>query len=1099
MLPLYIRRALRRRFAWRRRRNAHDVWPILPGSERPPEGWSGWPGGKKFAFVLTHDVEGQCGVDRCRRLMELDKKWGFRSSFNFIPEGEYSVSKELRDELTGNGFEVGVHDFRHDGKLYRGRREFAGIAARINGYLKEWGAVGFRSGFMFHNLEWLHDLDVQYDASTFDTDPFEPQPDGTGTIFPFWKGAGNGRGYVELPYTLPQDSTLFLLFDERTPDIWLRKLDWIAEHGGMVLMNVHPDYARFPGDDSNGWNYPVELYEGFLRHVAERYANLYWAALPRQVAAWHKESVHRVPAPAPLAASPKAGSNGSSGSQRLSGRAAVVVYSYYESDARPKREAEALVKAGMAVDVICLGGNNGKPAVDVLNGVTFHRVSLSHHRGKASGYFMRYGYFFLHAFFRLTVWSLRGNLKLVHVHNMPDFQVFAALAPRLTGAKIILDLHDPMPELYGTIYAVPAEHFGYQMLLRFERWSIAFADKVVTPNVAFKRLFVSRSSAPDKVEVIMNTPDAAVFNAQKWRAPAPDPERPFTIMYHGLLVERHGLDLAVRALALLRDRIPRFKFDIYGEPNEYVVRVLSLARELGMEGNVAYHGFKPLIEIPSVISSIDIGLVPNRLNPFTKINLPTRVFECLAMDKPVIAPRTPGIQDYFNEENMIFFQPGDIEELAGKIEWAWSHPDELRSVMEKGREVYRQHLWVQEEKRFRAVVGNQLKDGRPNELPAASRSGSETRDGVVEESDGIERPNVIVAKPMPKIWVDLDNTPHVVFFEPILDELRSRGYPLLVTARDAFQVCELADRKKISYTRVGRHYGKNPVLKVAGLLFRALQLAPFALREKPVLSLSHGARSQIIISNALGIRSLLLADYEYAKYPPFMRPTWEMVPSVIPDAVLCRDPEHILRYPGIKEDAYVWKFQPDHGILEELGLSESDVIVTVRPPATEAHYHNPESDRLFTSFMDYACGFPQTRVVLLPRNHRQGEFIRSRWPQWFKNNKTVVPSAVVDGLNLIWFSDLLVSGGGTMNREATALGVPVYSIFLGAIGAVDRHLQQTGRLILIESVADIAAKIGLEKRPPPSNSNGQPSLTLRHIVQTIEGLADNASVLRGSR
>ncbi len=111
----------------------------------------------------------------------------------------------------------------------------------------------------------------------------------------------------------------------------------------------------------------------------------------------------------------------------------------------------------------------------------------------------------------------------------------------------------------------------------------------------------------------------------------------------------------------------------------------------------------------------------------------------------------------------------------------------------------------------------------------------------------------------------------------------------------------------------------------------------------------------------------------------------------------------------------------------------------------------------------------------------------------------MVPSAVVDGLNLIWFSDLLVSGGGTMNREATALGVPVYSIFLGAIGAVDRHLQQTGRLILIESVADIAAKIGLEKRPPPSNSNGQPSLTLRHIVQTIEGLADNASVLRGSR
>ncbi len=130
--------------------------------------------------------------------------------------------------MTAQGFEVGVHDLRHDGKLYRGREGFAANAARINGYLKEWGAVGFRAGFMFHNLEWLLDLDIQYDASTFDTDPFEPQPDGAGTIFPFWKAGAAGRGYVELPYTLPQDSTLFLLFGEPGPDIWLRKLDWVA-------------------------------------------------------------------------------------------------------------------------------------------------------------------------------------------------------------------------------------------------------------------------------------------------------------------------------------------------------------------------------------------------------------------------------------------------------------------------------------------------------------------------------------------------------------------------------------------------------------------------------------------------------------------------------------------------------------------------------------------------------------------------------------------------------------------------------------------------------------------------------------------------------
>jgi hypothetical protein len=283
LVPLYLRRAIRRWVALRKRRKVSHVWPILPGSERPPPGWPGWPDGKEFAFVLTHDVEGQEGVDRCRQLMELEMKWGFRSSFNFVPEGKYHVSKDLRDELTQKGFEVGVHDLRHDGKLYGTRAEFAASATRINHYLKDWGAVGFRAGFMFHNLEWLHDLDIQYDASTFDTDPFEPQPDGAGTIFPFWKEGAKGPGYVELPYTLPQDSTLFILFRESNPNIWLQKLDWIASHGGMALVIVHPDYVRFDGEPDDRNTFPVALYEELLKHVATNYRQQAWHGLPREV------------------------------------------------------------------------------------------------------------------------------------------------------------------------------------------------------------------------------------------------------------------------------------------------------------------------------------------------------------------------------------------------------------------------------------------------------------------------------------------------------------------------------------------------------------------------------------------------------------------------------------------------------------------------------------------------------------------------------------------------------------------------------------------------------------------------------------------------
>ena len=185
-IPQSLRTAVRRRLALRLRNTVADVWPIWPGSEQPPKNWPGWPEGKKFAFVLTHDVESAIGLQKCRSLMQLDQEFGFRGSFNFVPEGDYRLPSDLREELTQSGFEVGIHDLRHDGRLYQSHREFCQRATRINRYLAEWGAAGFRSAFMLHNLDWLHELEIQYDASTFDTDPFEPQPEGRHTIFPFW-------------------------------------------------------------------------------------------------------------------------------------------------------------------------------------------------------------------------------------------------------------------------------------------------------------------------------------------------------------------------------------------------------------------------------------------------------------------------------------------------------------------------------------------------------------------------------------------------------------------------------------------------------------------------------------------------------------------------------------------------------------------------------------------------------------------------------------------------------------------------------------------------------------------------------------------------
>src|SRR5262249_14089051 len=299
-----------------------------------------------------------------------------------------------------------------------------------------------------------------------------------------------------------------------------------------------------------------------------------------------------------------------------------------------------------------------------------------------------------------------------------------------------------------------------------------------------------------------------------------------------------------------------------------------------------------------------------------------------------------------------------------------------------------------------------------------------------------------------KIWIDMDNSPHVPFFVPIVEALEKRGYSILLTARDCFQVRELADLFHLKYTLIGRHSGKNTIRKAAGLGVRALQLVSTALKEKPDLAVSVCSRSQLIVARCLGIPSLFIGDYEFAAgWWAFVRPTWVMCPEVIPKAAMRYPPDRILHYPGIKEDVYVPRFVPDAHIRAQLGLGEEDVVVTLRPPAGEAHYHNPLSDRLFAAAIAFLSEKPEVKLVALPRNEQQAISVRRSRPDLCRIGKIRIPEQVVDGLNLIWFSDLVISGGGTMNREAAALGVPVYSVFRGRIGAVDRYLSRTGRLV----------------------------------------------------
>jgi peptidoglycan/xylan/chitin deacetylase (PgdA/CDA1 family) len=245
-----------------------------------------WPEGRQYAFVLTHDVETKEGQAFAQAVADLDESHGFCSCFNFVPE-RYPLDHGLIEDLRERGFEVGVHGLKHDGKLFNSRAEFMRRAERINAYLRDLDAVGFRSPLMMRNPEWLQALQIEYDLSFFDTDPFQPMPGGVMSIWPFFVGC-----FVELPYTLPQDCDVTIVLGEVTPRLWLEKVDFVAKYYGMVLLNTHPDYLA----KTMCWN----VYAEFLKAMKRR--DGYWHALPRDVARWWRARAVGANAPGDLEA-----------------------------------------------------------------------------------------------------------------------------------------------------------------------------------------------------------------------------------------------------------------------------------------------------------------------------------------------------------------------------------------------------------------------------------------------------------------------------------------------------------------------------------------------------------------------------------------------------------------------------------------------------------------------------------------------------------------------------------------------------------------------------------------------------------------------------
>jgi hypothetical protein len=289
LIPRDFQLFLRRIIARRKRKRIGAIWPIDPGAGQSPVGWKGWPNGKKFAVAFAHDVDTQFGHDRCKLLMDLEERMGVRSIFYIVPE-RYHIDKSLIKEIKSRGFGIGIHGLKHDGKLFQSYDIFRKSAVKINEYMRDWKTTYFSSPSMHHRMNWMHYLDMESSTSTFDTDPFEPQSDGIGTIFPFIvTNDENDRSFVEMPYTLPQDFTLYVILREKNIDIWKKKLDWIAQNSGLALINTHPDYMDFTnGKSPRREEYPVRFYEEFIMYLKNTFKEQYLAALPKDIVEFMK-------------------------------------------------------------------------------------------------------------------------------------------------------------------------------------------------------------------------------------------------------------------------------------------------------------------------------------------------------------------------------------------------------------------------------------------------------------------------------------------------------------------------------------------------------------------------------------------------------------------------------------------------------------------------------------------------------------------------------------------------------------------------------------------------------------------------------------------
>jgi glycosyltransferase involved in cell wall biosynthesis len=369
-------------------------------------------------------------------------------------------------------------------------------------------------------------------------------------------------------------------------------------------------------------------------------------------------------------------------------RVCAVAYTFYQSDARVMRYNKSLVARGDEVDVITLR-ECGRPKITVSDGVRIIGIqSRKVNERSQLSYLLRILMFFVRAMVLLSWRQLRVRYDVIHIHSVPDFLVFTAWLPKLMGAKLILDIHDLLPELYASKFGVRQESLVFRVLLGIERVSAAFADHLITANDLWQEKLVRRAVASGKATALLNYPDRSVFRP-RGRTRINDK---FVLIYPGTLNWHQGMDIAIEALARIKSRAPNAELHIYGV-GPALTDLRKLAAELGMQDRVRFNGMLPLDEVARRMENSDVGVVPKRKDSFGNEAFSTKTLEFMAMGVPVIVSDTKIDTYYFNDSVVKFFRGGDPEHLADRMLELMTDRMTRESLRQNGLQFVETNCW----------------------------------------------------------------------------------------------------------------------------------------------------------------------------------------------------------------------------------------------------------------------------------------------------------------------------------------------------------------------------------------------------------------------